>query len=346
VTDPKSETVVIANPAYAAMHGLMPDEVVGMSKFDFWTPAAQRRVEELDAAAAQHGHGDYEQDRVRKDGTIFPARIHNTTIRNDDGEPRDRIITVQDITKERQLEAELHQAQRLEAMGQLTAGVAHDFNNILQGIMANLELMEDDPGIASATTEQISTAMRLAEHAPSLTQQLLSFARKQALRPQQIDLSSFLEDFYSMMARTLDPRIKIDLVIEPGLSVLADKSHLRNALMNIAINARDAMQNGGHLHIEASAQPAIRESVDGNLEGLVVIRLTDTGTGIAPEHLSKVCDPFFSTKGLNGTGLGLSMVHGFARQSDGTLLITSEQEKGTCVELWLPRASTPSASAG
>jgi signal transduction histidine kinase len=204
--------------------------------------------------------------------------------------------------------------------------------------------VEDDAGVPPATAEKVDAAVRLAEQGAALTQQLLSFARKQALRPHRIDLGSFLEDFQSMMARSLDPRIKIDLAVEAGLSVWADSSHLRNALINLAINARDAMPAGGYLRIEASALPtaATREPVEGNLDdGSVVIRLTDTGTGIPPEHLSKVCDPFFSTKGLNGTGLGLSMVHGFAQQSGGALRINSEVGKGTRVELWLPHSPTP-----
>jgi PAS domain S-box-containing protein len=349
VIDPKSNTVVLANPAFAALHALLPDEVIGMSRLDFVTPAERHRLEELDADAARHGYGDYEQDRVRKDGTIFPARIHNTTVRGDDGESRDRILTVQDITKERQLEGELMQAQRLEAIGQLSAGVAHDFNNILQAIISNLELVEDDTGVPPATTEKVNDAVRLAEQGAALTQQLLSFARKQKLVPQPVNLSHFLSDFCSMLSRTLGPRISIEATVEPGLgAILADPSHLRTALLNVAINARDAMPSGGYLRFEASMHPAAsrNEPEENHLEGLAVIRVTDTGTGIAPENLSKVCDPFFSTKGLNGTGMGLPMVHGFAKQSGGTLSITSEQGKGTCVELWLPLASTSSDVSG
>jgi PAS domain S-box-containing protein len=344
VTDPKSNTVILANPAAAAMYGMSTSEIIGMSLFDLYLPADRQSIEELRATSDRDGHADHEADCVRKDGSSFPARVHNTSVRAQNGDLQYRIVTVQDITRERLLEAELHQAQRLEAIGQLSAGVAHDFNNILQAIMSNLELVEDDTGVPPATAEKVGTAVRLAEQGAELTQQLLSFARKQALRPHLIDLGSFLEDFQRMMARSLDPRINIDLAVEPGLSVWADKSHLRNALINLAINARDAMVAGGYLRIEASALPtaATREPVEGSPEGSAVIRLTDTGTGIPPEHLSKVCDPFFSTKGLNGTGLGLSMVHGFAQQSGGALRITSEVGKGTCVEVRLPRAPTPS----
>jgi PAS domain S-box-containing protein len=346
VTDPKSNTVTLVNPACASTYATPLDEFVGISLFKLYPPAERQRVLELKAISDRDGYVNYEIEGVRKDGAVFPARIHHTSVRGTDGEVDYRIVTVQDITKERQLEAELRQAQRLEAIGQLSAGVAHDFNNVLQAIMSNLESVEDDAGVPPETAEKVDTALRLAEQGAALTQQLLSFARKQALRSHQIDLGNFLEDFHRMMVRTLDPRIKIDLVLdEPGLSIWADKSHLRNALMNLAINARDAMPAGGDLRFQASSHPATAttESVARDLEGLAVIRVTDTGTGIAPEHLSQVCDPFFSTKGLNGTGMGLPMVYGFAKQSGGTLRITSEQGKGTCVELWLPRAPTPSA---
>jgi PAS domain S-box-containing protein len=344
LNDPKSNTLIIANPACTAMHRIPMNEIVGMSVFDLYTPAERQRIDELKVTSDRYGQVDYEADCLRKDGSIFPARIHNTSVRAQNDELLYRIVTIQDITKERQLEAELRQAQRLEAIGQLSAGVAHDFNNILQAIMSNLELVEDDVGVPPATAEKVGTAVRLAEEGAELTQQLLSFARKQALRPHRIDLGSFLEDFRSMMVRSLDPRITIDLAVESGISVWADKSHLWNALMNLAINARDAMPAGGNLRIEASACPtaATRELVEGSPEESAVLRLTDTGTGIPPEHLSRVCDPFFSTKGLNGTGLGLSMVHGFAQQSGGALRINSEVGKGTCVALWLPLAPTPS----
>jgi PAS domain S-box-containing protein len=343
LSDPKSNTFTLANPSFTAMHMMAPHETTGMSIFNLYAPAERQRIAELTAASDRDGHADYETDCIREDGAIFPARVHNTSVRGDNGELRYRITTVQDITEQRQLEAELRQAQRLEVIGRLTAGVAHDFNNTLQAIMSNLELVEDDTGVPATTTEKVESAIRFAEQGAALTSQLLSFARKQKLSAQQIDLGSFLNEFCSMLSRTIGSHISMEVTVEPGLgAVLADPSHLQNALLNLTINARDAMPSGGHLKFEASTHPTATtgEPADGDLEGLAVIRVTDTGTGIAPEHLSKVFDPFFSTKGLNGTGMGLSMVYGFAKQSGGILRITSEQGKGTCVELWLPLAPT------
>jgi signal transduction histidine kinase len=228
---------------------------------------------------------------------------------------------------------------RLEAIGQLTAGVAHDFNNLLQAMMANLEMVGDDGDVPPAALEKIQSALHIAEQAAALTQQLLSFARKQLLSPRNIILSEFLDRLRRLLCRSLDPSIRIDLVTESGLgAVRADPKHLRNALMNIASNARDAMPDGGCLRIEASSQPAIAAShvADGNVNAFAVIRVSDTGRGIPKENLSRVCEPFFSTKGLNGTGLGLSMVYGFVKQSGGDIQISSEAGKGTCVEVRLP----------
>jgi PAS domain S-box-containing protein len=292
VHDPTSNSIVLANPAFAAMFALSPNEAPGMLLSEL--SVQRQRIQELRAISDRDGHVNFEVDSIRKDGSIFPVRLHYTSVHGGNGELLYRIVTGQDITKERQLEAELRQAQWLEAIGQLSAGAAHDFNNILQAMISNLELVEDDTGVPPATSEKVNPVLRLAEQGAALTSQLLSFARKQALVVHDIDLSSFLSDFCSMLSRTLGSRISIEVTVEPGLgAVSADPSHLRNALLNLAINARDAMPSGGHLTFEASTDAAASiEPVDG-VEGLAVIRVTDTGTGIAPEHLSKGCEPFF-----------------------------------------------------
>jgi signal transduction histidine kinase len=231
-------------------------------------------------------------------------------------------------------------------------------------MMANLELVDDDLNVPPATREYVGTAVHLAEQAGELTHSLLSFARKQLLRPNEVDLEDFLSRFHRLLSRTLDPRVRIDVVTEPGLApVWVDARHLQGALLNLAINARDAMPSGGDLRIEAFSNRGAANEPGGpgaDAEGFesrrrrprdrcAVIRVSDTGTGIAPKDLAKVCEPFFSTKGVNGTGLGLSMVHGFAKQSGGNLHISSEPGRGTSVEVWLPlvtsHADTAPASA-
>ena len=287
--------------------------------------------------------------------------MNSTSVTDPDGSFVRSRTTVYDNTRlkaaeeqQRRLQAELDQSRRLEAIGQLSAGIAHDFNNALQGIMANLELVDDDMEIQPATREYVGTAVRLAEQAGELVHNLLYFARKQLLLPHEVDLDDFLNRFQRLLSRTLDPRIRIEVKSEPGLApVWVDARHLQTALLNLAINSRDAMPSGGHLRIEAfgncadaaSGQAGADADAKGSRTGVgrwtdrcAVIRVSDTGTGIAPKDLARVCEPFFSTKGVKGTGLGLSMVHGFAKQSGGDLRISSEPGKGTSVEVWLPLA--------
>jgi PAS domain S-box-containing protein len=337
IIEPGTNTVLSCNNAYAAAHSMAVSEMLGSSVLDLYLPAERERVASLLAASDANGHVDYEADRIRKDGSGFPARIHVTSVREPEDGLRYRISTVHDISHERHLQAQLRQAQRLEAIGQLSAGVAHDFNNLLQGIIAHLELVDDDI-VAAATREKVGTAIRLAEQGGSLSQRLLSFARKQLLMPQNIDLHDFLEDFCRLLSRTLDPRIRVELRIASDLKTIwADPTHLRSALLNVAINARDAMPSGGLLTIEGG--------YTGPSQDMVLFRITDTGSGIAPDDLHRVCEPFFSTKGLNGTGLGLSMVHGFVNQSGGDLRIVSTLGKGTAVELSLPAQSAAATTA-
>jgi signal transduction histidine kinase len=241
-------------------------------------------------------------------------------------------LAVAETTKARQA------AARMEAIGELTAGVAHDFNNLLQAIISHLELVDDVSAVPVAAREYVGNAIEIAEHGAELIHKLLSFARKHVMRPSEIQPAEFLAGFRDMLSHTLNPRIRLETSIGKDLPpILADATHLHTALLNLAINARDAMPSGGDLRIEAVGP----EGADSNL---AVIRVTDTGNGMAPDVLARACDPFFSTKGLNGTGLGLSMVHGFAKQSGGDLRIFSEPARGTCVELWLPLAPSRSGA--
>jgi PAS domain S-box-containing protein len=341
VTDPGNDTIGLANPAYAAIHEVPREDVLGKSLFEFYDPREWQRVRGLIANSDCTGHSSYETDCRNKSGSVFHARVHNTSVRGSDGELRYRITTTQDITKERELEERLRQAQRLEAVGQLTAGVAHDFRNVLHGVVGCLHLVQGDPHVSEEMMQAIVDALQFTEAGTKLTDQLLSFARKQELAPQRIELRRFLSEFCTIVSRTLGSRIKAVCNVEPGLGCIwADPSHLQLALLNLAINARDAMPSGGQLRFEASVgyPEDAGGGIEGAPEGFAAICVMDNGEGIAPEHLSKVLEPFFTTKGSNGTGMGLSMAYGFAKQSGGTLRITSEPGKGTSVELFLPLA--------
>lgn len=347
IIDPANNTIRIGNEALASMHGMRLDEIQGRDLLDrdLYAPAERWRCAELIATSHRVGCVDFEADRIRKDGSVFPARIHITSVYGAGGDPRHMIATEQDITLQRGLVAERDQGRRLEAIGQLTAGVAHDFNNLLQAVIANLELVDDDVGVPPATRGHVGSAVRIAEDGGKLTRQLLSFARKQLLLPKAVDLNEFFAEIRDLLFRSLDPRIKIKIVVAPSLApIWADPAHLKSAVLNLAINARDAMPSGGELCIDVSdsLSTVMEETEFANPGSFAVIRVCDTGTGIASNILASVCDPFFSTKGLNGTGLGLSMVHGFVKQTGGDLRITSEPGKGTCVTLWLPLASSRS----
>ena len=335
VTDTTTLTIRLANESAAAVHGMRVEQMQGMKISDLYAPAERTRLTALRAQADATGHVDFEADRRRADGSTFPARVHISSVRGSDGQVLYHVGTVRDITFERRAAAELDQSRRLQAVGQLTAGVARDFNNLLQAIMGHLELATDDRATLPATSERIAAAIRLAENAGDLTRQLLSFSGKQLLIPTALDLPEFFRSFGIVMMRALKSRIRIQMQVEPDLPVLwIDPSHLQSALLNLAINAKDAMPTGGDLRLQVSH--VVPDAGHSAARHLIVIRVSDSGEGIAPENLEKVCEPFFTTKGVNGSGLGLSMVYGFVSQSGGDLRITSKVGQGTTVELSLP----------
>ena len=252
----------------------------------------------------------------------------------------------QDITEREHEAAQLRQAQKMEAVGQLTGGLAHDFNNLLAIIVGNLDLLEEDPQLDSDARESLEAALSAAWRGAELTRQLLAFSRRQTLTPQVIDLNSLISDMASLWRRTLGEAIDVRLGLNDGLwATMADQAQVESALLNLVINARDAMPGGGTLTVE-SGNMSVDEG--GWFEGeedtipagdYVVITVSDTGSGMPPDVISRAFEPFFTTKNVGeGSGLGLSMILGFAQQSGGTVRIYSEVGRGTSVRLFLPRA--------
>jgi PAS domain S-box-containing protein len=241
-------------------------------------------------------------------------------------------------------EAQLRQAQKMEAVGQLTGGIAHDFNNLLTGVIGSLELLETRvaQGRASEVGRFVNAAKGAAERAAALTHRLLAFSRQQTLDPQPTDLNRLVAGMEELIHRTTGPSITVEVVGSSGLwSTLVDAGQVENALLNLAINGRDAMPDGGRLTIETANrwldEAAARER-DLPIGQYVSLSVSDTGTGMSPDVVAKAFDPFFTTKPIGqGTGLGLSMIYGFARQSDGQVRIYSEVGQGTTVCLYLPR---------
>jgi len=250
-----------------------------------------------------------------------------------------------DITAQRRAEDQLRQAQKMEAIGQLTGGIAHDFNNLLTGIIGSLALMQKRLGQGRTDTLEryAGLAMTSANRAAALTHRLLAFSRRQPLEAKPVDANGLVQSMSELLRRTIGESIVLQSMETPGLWLtLCDPHQLENALLNLAINARDAMPDGGCLTVETAN--AILDDVDAAGEPgvdaghYVVVSVTDTGTGMSPDVIARAFDPFFTTKPLGqGTGLGLSMIYGFVKQSDGYIKIRSEPGQGTTIRIYLPR---------
>lgn len=259
------------------------------------------------------------------------------------------VVRCVDITEHLRDEAALRQGQKMEATGQLTGGMAHDFNNILQVIRANLDLMKDDVGANPGVVARLQSATAAAERGARLTQQLLAFARRQPLAPEPTDVAQLLSDLADLLRHSLGERITIELAIsDDPWNARIDSGQLENAILNLAINARDAMPDGGTVRVEVSNVTLDRTYAilhpDVTPGAYVLVAVSDTGTGMPPEVAAQAFDPFFTTKrDGKGTGLGLSMVYGFVRQSNGHIRIDSAIGQGTSVKLYLPRTLDPVA---
>jgi PAS domain S-box-containing protein len=343
------------NPGAQRIKGYEADEIIGQHFSRFYTDEdkAAGIPDNALRQAAETGRFEAEGLRVRKDGTRFHASVVIDPIRNDDGAlvgfakiTRDVTERVEAANKLRETQAQLAASQKLEAVGQLSGGIAHDFNNLLMIVLGNLETVQryvrqggSNPNLIRAA----NNAMRGAQRASALTNRLLAFSRRQALDPKPINVNTFLNNMVEFLYRTLGEQIEIQTVGAAGLwQIEADVSQLESAIVNLAINARDAMPQGGKLTIEASNQFVDDEYHRRNPEILpgqyVAISVTDTGTGMASETLSKAFEPFFTTKEMGrGTGLGLSQVYGFVKQSGGNVKLYSEVGQGTTVKLYFPR---------
>jgi signal transduction histidine kinase len=246
---------------------------------------------------------------------------------------------------------QLHQAQKMEAVGQLTGGVAHDFNNLLTIIIGNVDALATLFTSEPRAKEFAEMALKASLRGADLTRQLLAFSRQQRLQPRVIDLNDLVKGVTSLLRRTIGSNIEIRTELDGGLWLAeADPAHVESALLNLAVNARDAMPNGGQLTIETANKVLdgsyAAENADVVAGNYAMLSVTDTGTGIPAAILNRVFDPFFTTKEVGkGTGLGLSMVYGFAKQSGGHARIYSEEGHGTAVRLYLPRAKQNTVTA-
>jgi PAS domain S-box-containing protein len=347
--------IVSWNEGAERIKGYRADEIAGSHFSRFYLPeeAAMGIPGRLLEKATAEGHVEAEAWRVRKDGSRFWANVIITALRDTDGNLRGFAKVTRDITERRQQElaleqhrAALAQLQKMEALGQLTGGVAHDFNNLLTTILGSVELLQrSGQPDEERTARLLGAVQRAGEQGASLTNRLLAFSRRQALSPQVVDANRLVGSISEILRRTLGESIAVETVLAAGLwGTLVDPNQLENAVLNLAINARDAMPEGGKLTIETGNTYLDDEYAAAHNEvtpgQYVLIALSDTGQGMSEEIMAHAFEPFYTTKPEGrGTGLGLSQVYGFVKQSGGHIKLYSEPGCGTTVKIYLPRSA-------
>jgi PAS domain S-box-containing protein len=338
--------------------GYLSGEIIGSHFSQFYTVEDREAGEPQKALQTVRREGRFEREgwRVRKDGSRFWAHVIIDAIRDDQGKLLGYAKITRDITERKkvqeQLEAAreaLHQSQKMEAIGQLTGGVAHDFNNLLTVVLGSLELMRkrlpDDPKLVGL----LENAIQGAQRGSLLTKRMLAFARRQELKPEAIKIPELVRGMTDMLQRSLGPSIAIETRFPlVSKAVLGDANQLEMVLLNLTVNARDAMPDGGQIVI-ATREEILRAGDGNRLKPGAYICLTvrDTGAGMDEVTLRRAMEPFFTTKGPGkGTGLGLAMVHGVAAQSGGWFTLRSREGEGTIAELWLPVAEGQTPAIG
>jgi signal transduction histidine kinase len=326
-----------------AITGISYDRLKANPKiwFERLHPDDRRKVKEALKARSTSGKLSIEYRWQCADGTYKHFLDQAVLLRDVEGRPVEFAGTITDVSDQRSLESQLIQAQKMDAIGKLTGGIAHDFNNLLAAVIGGLGLLEKRASLDEDQRKILAMTKRAAEQGSELVRRLLAFARRQKLEPQQVDLTKLQESVWDLLTHTLGGLVNIEWrAAEDVWHAYADQAQLELALVNLIINARDAMPAGGTVTVSVDNH----QLEPGNAAGLasgdyVLLSISDTGVGIAPADLEKVMEPFFTTKELGkGSGLGLSMVYGFAQQSNGAFRLVSAVGRGTTAELWLPRA--------
>ncbi len=340
---------VLVNQSFARFIGKSPDDIIGKHDLELYDRDTAQRFLETDRQVLASGMPQTFEGLATGEAGPQAYLVTKGVYRGRDGKILGLYGISHDITElkranetlERTREA-LFRAQKMEAVGQLTGGIAHDFNNILAVILGNADLLQLQFRDDAAATELIDTIRRATMHGKDLTGHLLAFSRRRPLNPQPVDINVLIADIVRLLGRTLGASIRIALNTSADTGIaMADPAALEAAILNVALNARDAMPEGGSLTIRTSrVDVTTPPKTDEDLKrgSYAEIALDDTGTGMPPEVAAKVFEPFFTTKGGRGTGLGLSMVYGFAKQSGGGVTINSTPGKGTTVSIFLPLA--------
>ncbi|MYZ41557.1 histidine kinase famiy protein [Schauerella aestuarii] len=344
--------IIFANDAFLEMTGYSEHEVIGRNCRFLQGPETDRRsVQVIRSALSENREMATEILNYRKDGSTFWNALFISPVYAPSGELIYFFASQLDVSRRRDAEDALRQAQKMEALGQLTGGIAHDFNNLLQVMVGHLDLMEMSlkgtrrPFTPERTQQTIDSVKQAVSRASTLTQQLLAFSRKQRLDGRTVNLNAVLEKMSDLMQRTVGADVELIVAREPDLpNAKLDPTQIEVALLNVLANSRDALAGRGARRVEiATATCVIDEASDGINDlrqgRYVQLSITDNGSGIDPDIIGRVLDPFFSTKEEGqGTGLGLSMVYGFAKQSCGTVTVASEPGAGTTIALYFPVA--------
>ncbi len=355
VTDARTDRILMVNPAYARVFGFEASELAGQPVSILYTDddpgALGRNVQRIEA----HGQVHFEAVYRRKDGTRFPAAVDATLVRDASGRSLYRIVNVEDLTERQRFEEELRQAQKMEAIGRLAGGVAHEINNALQGVLgftafALRALPEENPA-----RPDVEMAAQSGERVRDIAQQLLAFSRRQRLQAQPLDLGNLLADFAPMLRQALGPSRELVITTDAVPPVFADRGQLEQVLLNLALNARDATASGGRVEmvvdeldvtsevLQTDAELRASQVMPGRYARLVV---RDSGHGMSEATRSRIFEPFFTTKGAGeGTGLGLAVVHGIVEQSAGRIWCVSAPAKGTSFTLVFPEATSTQLAA-
>jgi PAS domain S-box-containing protein len=336
---------LVVNAAAARFLGRAPEEIIGKHDLELYPEETARRFIADDQQVLAAGTALSFEGIATSDVGVQAYLVTKGVYRDANGRIAGIFGISHDVTELRQANEALERtrealfrSQKMEAVGQLTGGLAHDFNNVIAVILGNLELLRLHIKDDAYGCDLIETVMRAAVHAQDLTGNLLAFARGRQLNPQDVDVNALIERMVRLLTRTLPPRITVTTALQDDARLVrVDAAALEAALLNVVLNARDAMPEGGTVFLR-TRRTEITDATQFDLTPgeYVIVEIEDTGSGMAPDVVAHVFEPFFTTKPEGGTGLGLSMVHGFAQQCGGTVTIASAPGKGTTVRIFLP----------